>query len=167
MSKGFTLIELVIVIVILGILASTAVPKFVSLSKDARSEVLTQVSVSVKIANDFMYIKSKLPSYSSQPDPTRPRIIDVDIDGDGSFDVFGSDAVDVRLIWNYLDNTDIQKRIEISDEFVFQEEGSPVVYVGYDHDNDGNVLEDNCYFKYTQAASATEPPVYEVVDSGC
>ena len=35
-QKGFTLIELVVVIVILGILAATALPKFIDLTGDAK-----------------------------------------------------------------------------------------------------------------------------------
>lgn len=39
-NKGFTLIELVIVIIVLGILSATAVPKFINLQNDAKTSVL-------------------------------------------------------------------------------------------------------------------------------
>ncbi len=43
-EKGFTLIELIIVIVILGIIAGVAIPKFVGLSDDARTSAARGVA---------------------------------------------------------------------------------------------------------------------------
>lgn len=60
MKKGFTLIELVIVIVILGILAAVAIPKFVNLQSDARKSALKGLSGAVQSAASIGYAKYQL-----------------------------------------------------------------------------------------------------------
>ena len=57
-QKGFTLIELVMVIVILGILAATALPKFVDLGNEARVSVMKGVEGAMRGANVNIYAKA-------------------------------------------------------------------------------------------------------------
>lgn len=56
-QQGFTLIELVIVIVILGILSAFALPRFADLGGDARSATLQGAQGSVKSAASIAHSK--------------------------------------------------------------------------------------------------------------
>lgn len=75
-QQGFTLIELVVVIVILGILAVTAAPKFIDISSDAKKARHDALSGSIKSAANLAFSKCLVSSSCSQSGDST-----IDIDG--------------------------------------------------------------------------------------
>ncbi|PSU33899.1 type II secretion system protein [Photobacterium lutimaris] len=57
-NKGFTLIEMVAVIILLGILAVTAAPRLLALTTDARIATLDGFSASFEVANELVHSKA-------------------------------------------------------------------------------------------------------------
>lgn len=59
-QNGFTLIELVVVIIVLGIIAAVALPKFVNLSQDAKLSVMKGMKGAIASARDLTFLEMQL-----------------------------------------------------------------------------------------------------------
>ena len=87
-QKGFTLIELVVVIVILGILAATAAPKFIDLTSDAKVSVMKGVEGSIESAISMVHAKAIIDGKTTSTDGKNT----IEIDGKHYALVYGYPA---------------------------------------------------------------------------
>lgn len=146
-QKGFTLIELVVVIVILGILAVTAAPKFIDLTGDAKKSVIQAVEGSLNSAADMAHAKA---------------LIANKVDGDIS--VAGTT---ITLVNGYPNKTSIDTLMDIdtsSSDSVFVLDTTAASEATYSYKGSTATT---CQAIYTEAADTNNKPVIKSVVTDC
>ena len=111
-NAGFTLIELVIVIVILGILAAVAIPKYEDMREQARTAALKGQLGSIRSAVAIQYARNALSGSATFPTLTGAIFADGNVPKepvDNSNAVKTTPGVDNAGGWQYTQATGIVK----------------------------------------------------------
>lgn len=155
-NQGFTLVELVIVIVILGILAVTAAPKFLNFATDARVSALTGVRGSINSANAMIYGKAVLAGNQAAATATLTNPA-------------------INLVFGYPEATVValQAAVDLeATEWEISAEAGPLVAIrpknkAYVAAGAANFSTTACQVTYAPAASASARPVVTLSTGGC
>tara|TARA_B100000700_G_C15025334_1_gene847840 strand:- start:96 stop:596 length:501 start_codon:yes stop_codon:yes gene_type:complete len=161
-QKGFTLIELIIVIVVLGILAVTAAPQFFNFSGDARESAVKGLKGNIQGAYQTVYAKAAIEGELG--DTGEVETIDTvygypAATADGILAAASIDSGD----WISLEDSSNAGTIYIGPAGYIDNSGAAVT----DFTEIGGTADNGCYVSYQQTDSADTPPTVAIDVSGC
>lgn len=142
---GFTLIEMIVVIVILGILAVTAAPKFLNFQDDARKASISGLKGAIDSAASLVYGKAALEGKEKSDDTTVDSIKTVY--GYPAIADGGIDAAVEGLTRDWVEVTIT---------------GKPATSTSYSFKDASDEVKQACYVTYYQALNASTAAYAEV-----
>jgi MSHA pilin protein MshA len=163
-QRGFTLIELVVVIIILGILAVVAAPKFINLKSDALIASLKGFQGALKSANTLVYSKAVL-SGQEKLDPGSVILNGVNISTTVGYITPLADNIAKALDGSFEVVVDASKTDITADWAIFYNAGTNPSVSIYPK---GFTSFANCNLHYLAGSSVSaDPAFYALTTSGC
>jgi MSHA pilin protein MshA len=144
-NRGFTLIELTVILVVLGILAVTVAPKYINFSSDAENSVLNGVKHSMQGAAQLIYSKAVVKGVQSLPS--------------ASYNTVNTESGAIAVAYGYplANDSNFQNLLALGTDFSFAALGSPAgasVAVYFSAKPTPTSTSDNCLVVYTLPTSA-------------
>ncbi len=173
-EQGFTLIELVVVIVILGILAAAAAPRFIDISSDAKASVLQGIAGSMRSGMQMVHAKAILAQQLGDEGLITIDGVDVPLHNGYPRARGGDSFADINqqlLSWIELDMVDrntAKKNRNAAQFFSDRVKKANTFYVFFTEDYDQKNASFGCHVRYRNDPNGSgDAPVVEVFDSDC
>ena len=161
-NQGFTLIELIIVIIIIGILSATALPKFINLKNDALLASMDSLVGVIESADSLIYMKAAISNTHNLSSSTI-TIDSTEVDLVYGYPAGTADGI-VKVIENNADDWNNGDKDGDWHSRKSSISGAWIYWHGY---LDEDAWTERCFIRYYQSAGEGEAPVIYTDSSGC